>query len=146
MIKNKYVFAIAICLLYIPMVFMAVNTFFPEIPDNDCYIARPFVEGDEAENIKYNEEMRECEQAYSKEESRYDGWKFIVVMIINIIAAFVMLLKLDKSVVYGLFFGVVITAFSATIRYMESRSIPGFILLVLLFGMIIYFVSSRGKK
>ena len=47
---------------------------------------------------------------------------------------------------FVLFFGVVITAFSATIGYMESRSIPGFILLVLLFGIIIYFVSTRAKK
>ena len=144
MFKIKFVFAIAICLLYIPMVFMAVKTFFPEIPDNDCYAARPLVETNES--IKASEEMRECEQAYEKEREKYDGWKFIFIMIVNIIATFVMLFKLEASIVYGLFFGVVITAFSATIRYMESRSIPGFALLVILFGMIIYFISSKKKK
>ena len=67
-------------------------------------------------------------------------------MIINIVFAFVMLLNLDKSIIFGLFFGVVITAFIATIRYIDSRTIPGFVLLVVLFGIIIYFVNSMKKK
>jgi len=54
-------------------------------------------------------------------------------------------MKFDKSIIFGLFFGVVITAFSATINYMESRSVIGFALLVFLFGLIIYFVNRLSK-
>lgn len=145
------VFALAICLLYIPMVFMAVNTFFPKEPYNDCYNKYPYpapAEG-KAENRtlveEYSRKMMECERAWLEEKTRYDGWKFIVVMVINILAALLMLLNLDKSIIFGLFFGVVITAFSATWRYMDSRSVVGFILLLVLFGIIIYFVNSRRE-
>jgi len=94
---------------------------------------------------EYNQDMRECEENYDKQKTKYDSWKFIVIMIISIIAAFVMLIKLDKSIIFGLFFGVVITAFTATINYMESRSVIGFALLVFLFGLIIYFVNRMSK-
>ena len=143
---KKIVFAIAICLIYIPMVFMAVNTFFPETPRNTCYKFYPIDKNmTEPQRDEYNQDMQECEENYDKQRAKYDGWKFIVIMIISIIAAFVMLIKLDKSIIFGLFFGVVITAFTATINYMESRSIVGFALLVFLFGLIIYFVNKMSK-
>ena len=146
---KKIVFAVAICLLYIPMVFMAVTTFFPKTPVNECYMDYKYpviAEGKEVNQTQldeYNREMRECELSFESERTKYDGWKFIVMIILNIIAAFVMLLNIDKSIIFGLFFGVTITAFTATIRYMESRSVIGFGLLVVLFGIIIYFVNSR---
>ena len=144
---KKIVFAIAICLLYIPMVFMAVNTFFPETPKNTC---RNFYPVDKNMTVlqseQYNQDMQECEENYDEQRTKYDGWKFIVIMIINIIAALFMLMKLDKSIIFGLFFGIVITAFTATINYMESRSIIGFALLVFLFGLIIYFVNRMSKN
>lgn len=143
---KKIVFAIAICLIYIPMVFMAVNTFFPETPRNTCYkFYSPDKNMTNVERDQYNQDMRECEENYDKQKTKYDSWKFIVIMIISIIAAFVMLIKLDKSIIFGLFFGVVITAFTATINYMESRSVIGFALLVFLFGLIIYFVNRMSK-
>jgi len=144
---KKIVFAIAICLIYIPMVFMAVNTFFPETPRNECYNFYPVDRNlTEPEKVEYNEEMRQCEEDYREQRTKYDSWKFIVIMMINIIAVFFMLTNIDKSVIFGLFFGVVITAFIATMSYMESRSVIGFALLVLLFGLIIYFVNKMSKN
>lgn len=148
---KKIVFAIAICLLYIPLVFMAVNTFFPKTPTNECYMEYPYPAAAEkvanqTQMDEYYRQARECDNAFMAEQTRYDGWKFIVVMIINIIAAFLMLLEIDKSIIFGLFFGVTITAFTATLRYMESRSVLGFCLLVVLFGVIVYFVNSRKDK
>ena len=150
---RKVVFAIAICLLYIPMVFMAVNTFFPDAPTNDCYMRysypMPAAVGKDvpqAEVNDYQRQMNVCEQTFQAEQKKYDGWKFIVIMVINILAAFVMLLNIEQSIIFGLFFGVTITAFSATIRYIEARSLIGFGLLVVLFGLIIYFVNSRKDR
>ncbi len=149
---KKIVFAIAICLIYIPMVFMAVNTFFPKAPVNECYIdykypviAAENKEINQTQLDEYNRKIRECEISFDSERTKYDGWKFIVIMIVNIIATLFMLMKFDKSIIFGLFFGVVITAFSATINYMESRSVIGFALLVFLFGLIIYFVNRLSK-
>ncbi|OIO62734.1 hypothetical protein COY26_00040 [Candidatus Woesearchaeota archaeon CG_4_10_14_0_2_um_filter_33_10] len=149
---KKIVFAIAICLIYIPMVFMAVTTFFPKTPVNECYVDYKYpiaAEGKELNQTQldeYNRNMRECEISFESERTKYDGWKFIVIMIVNIIATLFMLMKLDKSIIFGLFFGVVITAFTATINYMESRSVIGFALLVFLFGLIIYFVNRLSKN
>jgi hypothetical protein len=150
---KKTFFGLAICLLYIPMVFMAVNTFFPKITDT-CYdsvytsrvIASPVPEKlNETEMALREAEMRECYKLFEAEQIKYDGWKLILIMIINIVAASLILLNLEKSVRYGLFFGIVITAFAATIRYINSRSIPGFVLLVFLFGFIIYLVNLWKK-
>ena len=155
---KKIVFAIAICLLYIPMVFMAVNTFFPKTSVNECYT--PYRSGpvmpekaSETQMNEYNAKIAEydaaimkCNNSFEIERKHYDSWKFIVIMVLNILVALVMLLNIDKSVIFGLFFGVIITAFTATIRYMESSSIVGFILLVCLFGMVVYFVNSRGRN
>jgi uncharacterized protein (DUF983 family) len=148
---KKIVFAIAISLLYIPIVFMAVNTFFPETPRNTCYSIKPFPVGEseniiDAEREQYNQEMQECQEKYDEQRTKYDGWKFIAIMVINIIAALFMLMKVDKSIIFGLFFGVVITAFTAAINYMQSRSVVGFILLVFLFGLIVYFVNILSKE
>ncbi|MFH1399044.1 MAG: hypothetical protein ABIG95_02950 [Candidatus Woesearchaeota archaeon] len=152
---RKVLFAIAICLIYIPMVFMAVNTFFPKTPLNECYakyrLGPMVAEKANASQMaaynvqiaEYDAEMQACDMEYEQIRTKYDGWKFIVIMLVNIMASLVILTKLDKSVVYGLFFGVVVTAFVSSIRYGESRSIPGFALLVVLFGIVIYFVNSR---
>jgi hypothetical protein len=145
---KKIVFALAITLLYIPMVFMAVNTFFPDTPQNTCYAIRPALpERNQTQEYEQSmQELRQCEADYRQLQQQYHGWKFITIMIINIITAGIMITKLDKSIIYGLFFGVVITAFTATIRYMDSHSIPGFILLVILFGIVIYFVNAMRNK
>jgi len=146
---KKTFFGLAICLLYIPMVFMAVNTFFPKISDNTCYessYSYPVPEKlNETEVALREAKMRECNNLFQAEQTKYDSWKLILIMVINIIAASVILLNLDKSIRYGLFFGIVITAFAATIRYGNSRSIPGFVLLVCLFGFIIYLVNLWKK-
>jgi len=149
---RKIIFALAISLLFIPMVYLGINTFFPEGPDfDDCYaeVRLPCEPGDEAcyeQNTAQNKENRECMQAYEKERTKYDSGKYIALMIICVIASFVMLIKLDKSIIYGLFFGVVITAFSGTMQYMGARSLIGFILMVCLFILIIYFVQRERKN
>ncbi|NTV23713.1 MAG: hypothetical protein HGA85_05045 [Nanoarchaeota archaeon] len=148
---KKVVFGLAVCLLYIPMVFMAVNTFFPKTPENTCYLSYPYKYG-APENLTYeqqqarDEEMRLCDSKYQEERTRYDGWKFIIIMIINIIASAVLLINLDKSIRYGLFFGIVIAAFAGTMGYMESRSAVGFGLLVVLFIFVVYLINSWKKE
>ena len=145
---KKTFFGLAICILYIPMVFMAVNTFFPKITDN-CYgsvYASPVLEKiNDTDMALHDAQMRECEKSFEAEVAKYDSWKLILIMIINIIAASVLLLNLDKSIRYGLFFGVVIAAFAATIRYGGSRSMLGFALLVCLFAFIICLVNLWKK-
>lgn len=153
---KKVVFAIAISLLYIPMVFLGINTFFPDLDRDNCYEIYPrsvcgpdgvgpgTLECDKL-NQDYYVEQNECREDYEQQRKDYEGNKYIVLMIICLITSLVMLFKLDVSVIMGLFFGVVITAFSGTIRYIDSKSMIGFFLMVILFIVIIIFVQ-RSKK
>lgn len=146
---RKVVFAIAISLLFVPMVYLGVNTFFPAEPQNTCYprfIAPPCKEEESAcwERQRATDmEMQDCQLAWEQERKRYEGGKYIVIMLISIAASLVMLLRLEKSIVYGLFFGVVITAFTGTLRYIDARSVFGFGLMVALFALIIAFVQRE---
>ena len=151
---KKVVFALAISLLFVPLVYLGINTFFPENPDNDCYRSllplncrdAEDVSACEQANLENQNEMDDCWDEYDALNKKYDGNKYIVLMIICVITSFVMLMNLDKSVKYGLFMGVVITAFSGTMQYIESRSLIGFILMIILFVVIIYFVQRNSKR
>ena len=138
------VFTLAITFLFVPMVYLGVNTFFPESPSNTCYekVPRPEAEFSEEHAIQ----MRECQDNWQKERTKHDGGKYITIIIICILASLVMLVPLDKSITYGLFLGVVVTAFTGTIRYLDSRSKAGFVLMVFLFGMVIYFIHRTASQ
>lgn len=148
---KKVIFAIAIMLLYVPMVYLGVNTFFPDFDQDDCYgrVASPTCKFDAegcAETLEKNRiEQNECYKEYRSNKNAYEGNKYIVIMIITLITSFVMLANLDKSIIYGLFFGVIITAFTGTIRYIDSKSIIGFALMVTLFITIIVFIQKRKQ-
>jgi hypothetical protein len=152
--SNWIVFAIAITLIFVPMVFLGVNTFFPKEPNgSECNYITPMksctINATDAclkEQEAANQKSMECYNRLEEERTRYDGLKYITIMVICLIASFVMLTRLDKSILYGLFAGVVLSAFIGTIRYISARSILGFGLLVLLFIVVIYFIQRDRKK
>ncbi len=152
------IFIISIAMIFIPMVFLGVNTFFPEfdqdnscrmpIPIKACHLLEDNVTAYEncinEQNIE-SEKNSLCYDEMNQEREKYDGFKFITILIICLITSFVMLYELNRSIKYGLFTGVVITAFISTIRYLNSRSLIGFLLLILLFVIIIYYISKEKK-
>lgn len=149
---KKIIFAIAIAILFIPMVYLGINTFFPDMPSDRCIEAVPLVRCDPADDSCSNKEQvksverQDCYEQYRNDRRDYEGNKYIALMIICLLTSFVMLLKLDPSIIYGLFFGVVITAFTGTLRYIDSRSKIGFFLMVVLFVVIILFVHKTRKR
>lgn len=149
---KKVIFAIAIALLYIPMVYLGINTFFPDTPTDRCYEAVPVPrclpedEGCLQKEQLSSKERQDCYDKQQQEKREYEGKKYIVLMIICLLTSLIMLTKIEQSVIYGLFFGVVITAFTGTIRYIDSKSMIGFFLMVALFLIIILFVQRFRKK
>ena len=141
--------ALIITILYIPMVFMGTNVFFPAFdepyPGRGCFRA-PSEDVDRAELDACLTEEKATIRAYEKERRQYDSWKYIVVVSINLIVLLILLFAtLDSSVVIGLFLGLTIATFIATVRYLDTRSKLGFGVLVGLFVLTIYFITKHKK-
>lgn len=162
---TKLLYVLIIALIYVPMVFLGANVFFPKYtgadsyyhgPYQDCYQKYPYSERPdtlaEAERLKVaedqqkcNEEFQKAQQAWEEEKRAYDSWKYVFIAFFNLIilmgALFIQ--KLDDSVILGLFVGSIIATFAATISYFQTNSRLGFGLLVLTFIAVVYFVHRK---
>ena len=163
---TKLLYVLIIILLYIPMTFLGANVFFPKytgtnsyyrMPYDDCYMKYPYPDP-AAKNIteeqrqQLTENQRTCQEAnmekervWQEEKNAYEGNKYVVVTLFNLavllFALFVPLL-LD-SVVMGLFLGSIAATFGATIRYFDTHSKIGFIIVVVTFFVMIYFINKK---
>jgi uncharacterized membrane protein len=148
------------------MTFLGANVFFPKytgtnsyyrMPYDDCYMKYPYPDP-AAKNIteeqrqQLTENQRTCQEAnmekervWQEEKNAYEGNKYVVVTLFNLavllFALFVPLL-LD-SVVMGLFLGSIAATFGATIRYFDSNSKIGFVIVVVTFFAMIYFINKK---
>ena len=152
---KKILFAAIIIILYIPLVFMGANIFFPQYDYTnypmykDCYMGKPApVNGydahTQAEINKCQEEQTKIQQDFDKKKRKYDGWKYLAIVLFCLLTiGAASLLKLNDSVMYGLFIGATITTFISTIMYFTTRSKIGFGILVLIFITVIVFIMKR---
>ncbi|HIH25425.1 MAG TPA: hypothetical protein HA226_01475 [Nanoarchaeota archaeon] len=148
-------FAAIIIILYIPLVFMGANIFFPKYDYtnypmyNECYMSKPMpvngYDNTTQEQInKCQQEQNKIQQDYEKQKRTYDGWKYLSIVIFCLLTiGAALLLKLNDSVMYGLFLGATITTFASTIIYFTTRSKIGFAILVLIFITTIFFITKR---
>src|SRR3989344_342446 len=142
---NKVIFTIIIILLYVPLVFLGSNVFFPEYVDpynySECY-SKP-LPMDQQNQTEYNrcwEEQNTRAQDYQKEKRNYDAWKYLAIILFNLVVIVLTLfLKFNDDIMYGLFIGATFTTFLATIIHFQTRSKLGFAALVLVFIASIYF-------
>ena len=155
-----------IALLYIPMVFLGATTFF-EHPDdwfvepNNCYTRTGPSPGPDAprETLdEYNSIQQSCAQENEHARAQWeanretiDGKRYLFITIANlIILAVAVFAPLTSTVALGLFLGSTVSAFISTINYFDSVSKIGFSLLVLLFFIVVFFITrwtgKHGKK
>ncbi|HIG95678.1 TPA: hypothetical protein HA249_02190 [Candidatus Woesearchaeota archaeon] len=167
---RKVLYAVIVLLLYIPMVYLGTNVFFTKYSwsnsyyrGDDCYLKYPYPaqpapevrpeaktlspqDGLYESRQKCTREEEEKRLAFEAEKRQYDGWKYVVLSIINLIAMLVAIfVPLDSSILYGLFSGAVLTTFTSTWIYFESRSKVGFGLLVLVFILCVGFIQKLRK-
>ena len=152
--KLKIIYTLIIVLLFLPLVFMGANIFFPEYSGSDDYY-----KGGECYELQDEErietpEFKECIETEEKERAQYqeakqayDSWKYIFVVAVSLLALLIAIfVKLDQSILYGLFLGATLASFFSTWIYFDTQSRLGFLFLVVIFVAAIGFIVSRTKK
>jgi hypothetical protein len=155
------------------MVFLGANVFFPKYTGSDSYYnynyqnpdcygkypsPTPISETnppDEKTKLiaqQRNEQLEEClkqqmltQQQWEQDKNQYEGMKYIFIIAFNFIILLIALFlpKLQDSVTMGLFLSSIVTTFGATIRYFDSKSKIGFIILVITFFLTLYFINKK---
>lgn len=150
--KLNWVYSLIVLVIYIPLVFMGANVFFPEYSGSDryyvsdCFSLRGemMMDGPEKECVKANEEER---RAFENEKRSYEAGKYVFITLVNLLALFVVIfIGLDSSILLGLFSGSIITTFISTMIYFDTRSKLGFSILVLIFIGTIYYINKKKAR
>jgi hypothetical protein len=158
---TKLLYVLVIALLYVPMVFLGANVFFPQYtgsnsyyqPTSDCYLkyqngGKELTSEQQAGIDQCNADQRAAQAAWEEGRASYNGWKYTAITAFNLVVLLVAIFVtgLMDAVMMGLFFGTVATAFGATVTYWDYARTPiGFILMLVAFAMVIIFVNKRAK-
>lgn len=153
---TKLLYVLIIVLLYVPMVFLGANVFFPKYTGDDAHFQgyekcsptrapADAITGEEREaNQECLDKAEEERKVFNAEKREYEGWKYVFVVAFNLIILLIALfITLQDSIVMGLFTGTVVAIFFSTIRYFDSNSKVGFGLLVVTFFVALFFINRR---
>ncbi len=161
---TKLLYVLIIVLLYVPMVFMGANVFFPKYTGTDsyyqgpdCYSKYPYPATEkvtEAQSLAISEKQQKCQEEYwdeqkawEEEKNAYEGQKYMFMIIFNlIILILALLVKFQESIIMGLFMGSIVTTFIATLVYFQSKSKIGFMILVITFFVTLYFINRKKES
>ena len=145
----KVLLSLVVILLYIPLVFMGANVFFPEYTGSDSYYYAykecGITKGEIYEqNSTCIEEQQAEQKAYEDAKAKYDGNKYIFIVLLNLIVLLIALfITLDESVSIGLFLASILTTFFSTWTYFSTQSKIGFAILFIIFFVTIYFITKK---
>ena len=164
---TKLLYVLVIALLYVPMVFLGSNVFFPKFTGSESYFRgmeecyprfapsdklpleeQQRISDEQQQQINAcQERMREQERIFNEERSVYNGWKYAFITGFNlIILLLILFIAFTDAVTIGIFFGTVVTAFAATVTYWEyARTKLGFILMLITFFVVLYVVNKRAR-
>ncbi|HIG92675.1 TPA: hypothetical protein HA242_07080 [Candidatus Woesearchaeota archaeon] len=160
---TKLLYIGIIVLLYVPMVFVGANVFFPKYTGvnayyhggygDNCYSKYPYPENpSEVKRAEIDTRQRECQeefqlaqQKFEEEKLAYEGPKYVFIALFNLVILLLALFlpKLQDSVSMGLFIGAIGTTFGATIRYFDTNSKIGFAVLVVTFFAMLFFINRK---
>ncbi len=162
---NKLIYVLIIVLLYVPMVFLGANVFFPKFTGQDQYYTfatdcygkypMPAVSINSTEYKEITAQQQACyaeeqakQQKFNDDKTSYDSNKYLFIVLFNLFVLVMALLlhMLHDSVVLGLFLGSTIATFSSTIAYFQTRSKIGFIVLVVIFFITIYIINKKKEN
>lgn len=156
---TKLLYVLIIVLLYVPMVFLGANVFFPKYTGLNSFYNEPDCYGKYPQPVAANENVsnaimqrqQACMQNYTanqktfeQEKNTYDGKKYTFIALFNLILLLAALfIPMQDSIVLGLFLGSVISTFAATIGYFQSNSKIGFVVLVVIFIVTLFFINRK---
>ncbi len=145
----KVLLSLVVILLYIPLVFMGANVFFPEYTGSesyfyaykDCGITKSEVY--EQNETCVNEQQAE-QNVYENAKAQYNGNKYIFIVGLNLLVLLIALfVTLDGSVLVGLFLGSTLTSFFSTWTYFDTKSKLGFGILFVIFFLTLYLITKK---
>jgi hypothetical protein len=164
---TKLLYVLVIALLYVPMVFLGSNVFFPKFTGSDSYFRgteecyprfapsdklpveeQQRISDEQQKQInECNERMRAQEKIFNDERAVYNGWKYAGITGFNLlILLLIVLITFTDAVTIGIFFGTVVTAFAATVSYWEyARTKIGFVLMLITFFVVLFIVNKRAR-
>ena len=159
----KLFYVLIIVLLYIPMVFLGANVFFPEYTGSqsyyqgfsDCYMKYPYPEPakiSEPQRVAVSEMQRKCQdennaaqRVWEQRKLKYEGMKYVWISLFNlaVLLLAVFLPKLQETVSMGVFLGAIGATFGATVHYFDTQSKAGFLILVITFFLMLFFINQK---
>ncbi len=161
---SKLVYTVIVIFLYVPLVFVGVQTFLPQYSDysspgqyKDCYAYAPYAEQDKCYNadeqtamVKKRDQCLAEQQAeqkkYSDEMNAYNTWKYISVLGVALLTLLlVMVVGFDTPIKIGFFIGSAAAVFISTMQYFDTKSVPAFIVLVVVFALVVFVIQKREK-
>ena len=149
----KILLALVVTLLYIPLMFMGANVFFPDYAGSDSYY--PYYndcgmsKGQDAslvyeQNQTCMEEQQAEQKTFEDAKAKYEGNKYIFIVLFNLLVLLIaMFVTLDFSVIIGLFLGSTLTSFFSTWIYFNTQSKIGFVILVVNFFLTLFFITKK---
>ena len=142
--------SLVVILLYIPLVFMGANVFFPEYTGSESYYyayktcSLEGLESAYVQNDSCIEEQKEEQRTFEEAQAKYNGNKYIFIVVLNLVVLLVALFfSFDESVLIGLFLGSTLTSFFSTWAYFATQSKIGFGILFVIFLLTIYFTTKK---
>ncbi|MBI5072362.1 hypothetical protein HZA99_00940 [Candidatus Woesearchaeota archaeon] len=161
---SKLVYTVIVIFLYVPLVFVGVQTFLPNYADynypgqyKDCYAYIQYSQTDKCYNAQEQTAMVEkrdqCvadqqteQKAYDDAKRQYDIWKYVSTLAVAVLTlVLVMLIAFDTPIKIGFFVGSAAAVFISTMQYFDTRSIPAFIVLVVVFALVVFVIQKREK-
>ena len=164
---TKLLYVLVIALLYVPMVFLGSNVFFPKYtgsdsyyqPAKECYPRYQIPEKlpiEEQQRLSKEQqaeieiclaEQREQQRIWEEGRNVYNGWKYAGITGFNLaILLLIIFIAFTDAVTIGIFFGTVVTAFAATVSYWDyARTKLGFLLMLITFFVVLFIVNKRAR-
>lgn len=162
---TKLLYVLIIVILYIPMVFLGANVFFPEYtgansyyqgPGSDCYQKYPYPQNPDTLTVPQraviDENQLKCQQEYLANQKEweakklaYEGKKYVFISLFNLLVLLLALFLpgLQDSVSMGLFLGSIGATFGGTLAYFDTQSKIGFVVLVITFFTMLFFINRK---
>ncbi|MBI4158825.1 hypothetical protein HY500_01045 [Candidatus Woesearchaeota archaeon] len=150
---SKYIYTVIVLLIYIPLVFMGANVFFPKYTGaesyyqpEECVIPQQLGSIQDLKTQECYKEQEKNRIAFEKEKNNYNVRKYLFVVIFSLISLLIIsFIKTEEVIKLGIFSGATISTFVSTLIYFNTKSKVGFAVLVLIFILVIYYINKNKK-
>lgn len=158
----KLIYSLIVIFLYVPLVFVGVRTFLPEYTDyytypvyKDCYGYN--YDNTQCLSLEEKQEAMELrdqcladqqaeQKTYDDAKRDYDTWRYLAILGIAVLTLVLMMfITFDTPIKIGLFIGSAAAVFISTMQYFETKSIPAFIVLLVVFCIIVFVIQKRER-